>query len=93
VCAEAIKNPAVSSGVTLGGNRTLTSSYTQVILNSTLGRRNVKVEKRSYSLDPVILRMRSAKKLVRALEKLVKLEDHIRKEVVRLGIMKHGRSG
>jgi hypothetical protein len=53
----------------------------------------VKVEKRSYSLDPVILRMRSAKKLVRALEKLVKLEDHIRKEVIRLGIMKHGRSG
>lgn len=50
-------------------------------------------QKRSYSLDPVILRMRSAKKVVRDLEKLVKLEDKIRKEVLRLGIMKHGRSG
>jgi len=50
-------------------------------------------QKRSYSLDPVILRMRNAKKIVRALEKLVKLETWIRKEVTRLGIMKHGRSG
>lgn len=51
-----------------------------------------KDSKRSYSLDPVVLRMRNAKKVVRDLEKLVKLEAHIRKEVLRMGIMKHGRS-
>lgn len=52
-----------------------------------------KGQKRSYSLDPVVMKIRRAKKVVRDLEKLKKLGEKIVKDVRELGLLKYGRSG
>lgn len=49
-------------------------------------------QKRSYSLDPVVMKIRRAKKVVRDLEKLRRLGDKIVKEVRELGLLRNGRS-
>lgn len=52
-----------------------------------------KGQKRSYSLDPVVMKIRRAKKVVRDLEKLKKLGEKIVRDVQELGLWKYGRSG
>lgn len=52
-----------------------------------------KGQKRPYSLDPVVMKIRKAKKVVRDLEKLKKLGEKIVKDVRELGLLKYGRSG
>jgi hypothetical protein len=51
-----------------------------------------KGQKRSYNLDPVVMKIRRAKKVVRDLEKLRKLGDKIVREVLELGLLRSGRS-
>jgi hypothetical protein len=52
-----------------------------------------KESKRSYSLDPVVMKIRRAKKVVRDLEKLKKLGEKIVRDVKELGLLRYGRSG
>lgn len=58
-----------------------------------LGGEMAKGQKRSYNLDPVVMKIRRQKKVLRDLEKLKRDGDKIVKEVFELGLIRRGRAG